>query len=621
MHTPDHNQLFQVLQQGVIYFQPNGQIVSANPAALSILGLSLDQMLGLIPINGSWRAINEDGSPLASEFYPVFISLRTGEPVLNQTIGLLKPNADTPLWLNICTHPIFKSGGTEIDVVIATLEDISERIHTDKALQESYERFGAIANTSPIGILIHRDNQMVYLNPEAISILGGKTEDHFIGKPILSIVHPSFIDMALSRISTAHQLGATKFSRMKFLDRAGSPIDVEVRGVSTKLNGKSVILVFFTDISDRLHAEGQLRLLSDITDNAVVGVAIIKAMDSTIYYTNKSFHTMLGYDVGELIGQPISIINAPTQRSPEEVAAEINGELLLNKQWQGEVLNLKKDGTPIWTHANIFSFDHVQLGPLWITYQRDITARKALELSVADKQRELEGLLQQHVAAQTAAAIAHELNQPLLAISAYSETIFLLLNNDRPNLEKIKIATEATRAQSLRAGKAIRDMLEFLREPGFATDTFNICRLVDDAVTTCKTEHRLPFEFILHRQSASAEVHASRLQIQKVVLNLLHNSADAMQTANTANPTITITVKDSNTHALQVTVQDNGPGIPADVVPHLFEQFFSTKKIGIGMGLSISRSLIEANHGELWFEANAGVGATFHFTLPIATSD
>jgi diguanylate cyclase (GGDEF)-like protein/PAS domain S-box-containing protein len=133
------------------------------------------------------------------------------------------------------------------------------------------------------------------------------------------------------------------------------------------------------DITELKQAENSLRLLSEVTENAAEGIALIKASDGTIHYANQRFELLYGYAPGELTGKHISIINATTDRTPQETAAEIIGLVEKNGFWTGEVLNRKKDGTRLWAFANVSTFEHSELGTLLITYQSDITARKQIE--------------------------------------------------------------------------------------------------------------------------------------------------------------------------------------------------------------------------------------------------
>ncbi|WP_277268082.1 sensor histidine kinase [Nitrosomonas nitrosa] len=128
------------------------------------------------------------------------------------------------------------------------------------------------------------------------------------------------------------------------------------------------------------------------------------------------------------------------------------------------------------------------------------------------------------------------------------------------------------------------------------------------------------FHVQVHLEPHLPTVLANRLHIQKSLVNLLRNAVEAMRTANIAPSAITITVKTlQEKNMAMVTIQDNGPGVEQAIIHQIFEPFFTTKPTGIGMGLSISRTLIEANGGQLWLDPDTKEGAKFHFTLPFAS--
>jgi two-component system, LuxR family, sensor kinase FixL len=252
---------------------------------------------------------------------------------------------------------------------------------------------------------------------------------------------------------------------------------------------------------------------------------------------------------------------------------------------------------------------------------QDITERKRLEKEILDRRNEMAELQKLHIAAQTASAFAHELNQPLLSIASYSEAALMLLNAPKPNLNKIRAAIEGSERQALRAGQSIRQLLDLLSMNEFPTESFDLNREILDALSVAKKEHELEFHSILRLEDGLPLVRANRTHVQKVLLNLLHNGIEAMQQAGVPLPAaLTVTVRTKKDDNLaQVTIQDNGPGFKTKDIKRLFEPFFTTKPSGIGMGLSISRSLIEANGGQLWADPQAGLGATFHLTLPFAS--
>ncbi len=250
---------------------------------------------------------------------------------------------------------------------------------------------------------------------------------------------------------------------------------------------------------------------------------------------------------------------------------------------------------------------------------RDITPRKHLEHELRRRRNELDTLVNQQVAAQTAAAIAHELNQPMVAISAYSEAALRMLRVGVKNPEKLTRALEGAMEQAQRAGQTLHELLDFLHKGDVALESVDLNSVIFDAIATAEECGYGGFHPIVDIEPGLPHVLSNPLQVKKVLINLLCNGVEAMRNAGMRTDTITITVQ---THAEQrmahVIVQDSGPGLDEEKLQRIFEPFFTTKRDGVGLGLSISRALIEAHGGRLWAELSPGTGARFHFTLPFA---
>jgi len=248
---------------------------------------------------------------------------------------------------------------------------------------------------------------------------------------------------------------------------------------------------------------------------------------------------------------------------------------------------------------------------------QDITEHKLFEKKLFTESTERESIYKQQIAAHTASAIAHELNQPLAAISAYSEVALHALRNEKANPEKLQRALEGCVTQAQRAGTSLHELLAFLQEGELITELFNLNEAVLEAINMTKNDGYKEFHPILNLEKNMRLVKANRVQIQKVLVNLLRNAVEAMRGSVASTSEITVTVRTNQEVSMgHVTVQDSGPGINQEILRRIFQPFFTTKPTGIGMGLAISRALIEANGGQLWLEPNTKHGATFHFTLP-----
>lgn len=250
---------------------------------------------------------------------------------------------------------------------------------------------------------------------------------------------------------------------------------------------------------------------------------------------------------------------------------------------------------------------------------KEITAQKHLEKQMRDRRSEMELLVSQQVAAHTAAAIAHELNQPLVALSAYSEAASRMLSGKPINTEKLARALDGAVKQAQRAGRSLHELIHFLSKGEVVTETIDLNGVILEGISLAAESGYSEFQRVIELEKDLRPVLANRLQIQKVMVVLLQNSVDAMREAGTKDTVISISVRTfSGSNMAHVTVHDTGPGVAPEVVHRIFEPFFTTKPEGVGLGLAISRALVQAQGGQLWVEVDTGPGATFHFTLPFA---
>lgn len=242
--------------------------------------------------------------------------------------------------------------------------------------------------------------------------------------------------------------------------------------------------------------------------------------------------------------------------------------------------------------------------------------KREAERELHKRRGEMERLLHLHTASQTAAAIAHELNQPLNAVAAYNEASLRMLRDGGADTGRILHALEQSAEQVQRAGNIIRELLAFLCRGEVCTETLDFNATVRDAVAQCEAADCLNGHPTLLALSANLPpVRANRIQAEKVLLNLLQNAGEAMHEAGWDNATVTVRTLVNAEGLVQATVEDTGPGLAPGMLERVFDPFFTTKPDGLGMGLALSRALIEAQGGRLWAESDAA-GTRFSFTLP-----
>ena len=217
------------------------------------------------------------------------------------------------------------------------------------------------------------------------------------------------------------------------------------------------------------------------------------------------------------------------------------------------------------------------------------------------------------------AAVAHELNQPLGAILSNSDAAELLLESAGPQLDDIRQILADIRRDDLRASEVIKHLRALLRKREVELLPLDLNEVVADALRLVDGEsRRRGIEVETESSAVLPAVSGDKTQLQQVLLNLVLNGMEAMAESPAAKRRLTVRTSGDRNEEAEVAVTDTGPGISRDRLPRLFDAFFTTKEYGMGLGLSIARSIIESHGGRIWAEKNTDGGAAFRFTLPNA---
>ena len=247
---------------------------------------------------------------------------------------------------------------------------------------------------------------------------------------------------------------------------------------------------------------------------------------------------------------------------------------------------------------------------------RDITEHKLAEEQARRHQTELARVARLSTMGEMATGIAHELNQPLSAIANFARGCIRRLRSDRMTVEELIEPLEEVCEQAERAGEILRHVRDFVRKSELQTKPMDINQIVRAVVKF--TEHEARHQRTMVRLQLDPKlprVNVDSIMIEQVICNLVRNAVEAIAEANSARREITIHTRLFDDHAVEVEIGDTGPGLDEAVIDQVFDQFFTTKREGVGMGLSISRSIIESHGGDVRAESG-GTGATFRFTLP-----
>lgn len=359
--------------------------------------------------------------------------------------------------------------------------------------------------------------------------------------------------------------------------------------------------------------DAHLRSILDTVPDATV----VSATDGTIVSFNAAAVRQFGYAEEEVIGQNLRIL------MPEPYRHEHDG-YLQRYMATGEkriigidrvVSGQRKDGS---TFPMKLAVGEMRSGGerFFTGFIRDLTEREESAARLEQIQAELARLASLNEMGEMASTLAHELNQPLSAIANYSHGCTRLLRDmDDAVATRIREALEEVASQSLRAGQIIKHLREFVTKGETEKAPEDIRKLVEESAALALVGSREQGVRTVFEYLPGAEmVLVDRIQVQQVLINLMRNAIEAMRHVDRRE--LTIRTMPADPGEVAVVVEDTGGGIPEEVAGQLFKPFVTTKASGMGIGLSISKRIVEAHGGEMTVSKNEAGGATFRFTLP-----
>jgi len=352
----------------------------------------------------------------------------------------------------------------------------------------------------------------------------------------------------------------------------------------------------------------QARLL-DLTHDAI----FVCDMNSRILYWNRGAEQLYGWSAKEAVGKTTHSLWQANFSKPYK---EIMAELLRNGHWEGELIDAKRDGSKV-TVASRWSLQRDEHGqPVAILETNtDIEETKQAQETLAKAQADLTHVSRISTLGELTASIAHEVNQPLAAIVTSGEACLRWLDRDEPKLDSVKRGIARMIGDGQRASEVVRRLRALSKKDDLQKAPINVNEVIDDAILLVQREvttHRVRLRLDL--TASLPAVLGNRVQLQQVIINLMMNAIQAMAAAGNRRELSVRSLRHGGGQVL-VAVCDTGPGFDAGSEGQLFTAFFTTKADGMGMGLSICRSIIEAHGGRVWASRNADGGATFQFAL------
>ena len=489
--------------------------------------------------------------------------------------------------------------------------------------------YRAIVDTAVDAIVVIDRHGAIRSVNNATERLFGYTAAELIGRNVKILMPEPYAGKHDTYIANYRRTGRKKIigigREVVGLRKDGSIFPMDLSVGEAHDGDKSIFVGIIRDITERKAAElaqreSELRLRS-ILDTVPDAIVVIDAL-GTIQSFSPAAERLFGYDSPEVIGHKVNILMPAPYRDAHDSYIERYvrtgerriigiGRVVTGRRHNGETF-------PMELQVGEFTFAGVRY---FTGFVRDLTERQEAERRIQDLQAELLHASRLSVMGQMASTMAHELNQPLTAVTNYLEAGRQLLATDVGGPERINEMMEKAIAQAQRAGDVIRRLRGFVSKGESERRIQNLNQLVEEALALALVGARQrAVRASLELDHSLPPVLVDHVQIQQVVLNLVRNAVEAMEQVERRELKIGTRAIPQQEMA-EVTVADTGPGIAPEVAERLFQPFVTTKATGMGLGLSICREIVEAHHGRLTTAPASSGGTVFRVTLPIASQE
>jgi len=601
--------IFEHANDAIIYLDGCGKVLDVNGMAVEIFGGSKKELL-----NKHFTELEIISGGEIPQLMRDFEGILTGREA---TVTVAIRNKKVEEIILECSGSVVKTGDGDARMMVIA-RDISERKKAELALEVERDKLVSILESMEDGVyIVDREHHIQYVNPVLRKDFGP-----FEGKKCYVYFHDREEVCPWCKNQDVFA-GKTvrwewySFKNQKTYDLVDTPLK-NVDGSISKLE-------IFRDITERKRAEEALKKSRDLLEKIFLSLdsamfILGNKVPSNIIDCNPAATRIFGYEKDEVVGKTTEFLHAS-----RDTLSEFQKALYAAIESQGclsffEFTMKRKNGEVFATEHSVVPLrDEKGKRTGWVSVVSDITERKAAEEQLREHQAELARVWRVNTMGEMASGLAHELNQPLCAILNYANACLRMTKRGTDEPAKVTEALEQIASQTDRAGQIIRRIRSLVAKRKPRQSTVDVNGVVREVVEMQKAEASQ--KGITVRTELAEDlplILADGVEIEEVVLNLVRNAFDAMSDPALERREVTIRTSVSENNRIEATVTDSGKGLLGEDPENIFDSFFTTKADGLGIGLSISRTIIEGHGGRLWAEPNPDCGVSFRFTLPVA---
>jgi two-component system sensor kinase FixL len=607
--------LLNAAPDAMVVVDAEGTIVLANPRTEKLFGYSNEELIGgsvelLVPdrVRERHRAHRDEfiGSPHVRPM-----------GTIADLIGRRKDGSEFPV--DIALSPLMLESGK---LIVTAIRDVTARREAERRLRDEKRFSDAVIDSLP-GLFCMLDEQGRYVrwNKNTEAVLGYSAEE-LAGRTRTELVNPSDAVRVAEAARVAFHAGGGS-CEYENVTKDGRSIPFLCHGVTIEIDGRPYLLCVEMDVSERRRMEAALReseaRYRGVAETAMAAI-ITADGEGRITYANPATVELFGYATEELIGEPLTML-MPVRLRPRFSAAL---ERFLKTGIPGTprrglvMTGGHRSGREMPIEASLGFLRQRDGKGFFTVITHDISNRIRTEMELEQQRRELAHVMRVATMGEMAAGLAHEVNQPLAAIAAYARGAAVRIKAGKVTQEELAEVVERIAEDAHRAGEIIRRLRQFVKKRTTAAAAIDVNQLAGEVCRFVAAE-ALQREVVLDLKlnGRLPKVTADAVEMQQVALNLVRNAFDAVAGQEPEQRRVVVRTRRSARGDVELVVDDSGPGISAGLKEQVFEPFFTSKEEGLGMGLTISRTLVESHGGRIWVRKSRLGGVSIRFSLPV----